>query len=276
MNILIIITKAGLCNRLQEILSYREYGLSLNFDKIYFIWFNTSHCTGNINELIEDIPNITFLTYDRSKKLDTQILEDYIMSNILIWGNGSDRYYQKKNIIFNNQEINIEMRGGSGKDPKYQLINPEIIVFNKNLLEKANEIITNTLNNKYIAIHLRNQDNVLNIDYNFINNLLDKYCNEYNIYLATDDIKLQDVYIKKYKNLFFNSNILESWHTNRSNIKPAIIDLLICSKANIFCGTPNKNDNIQSSFSNFIYGLRGHYDIAILKEYYNKHYISCL
>ena len=68
-NILIIITQAGLCNRLQEILSYREYGLSLNFDKIYFIWFNTSHCRGNINELIENIPNITFITYDRFKKL---------------------------------------------------------------------------------------------------------------------------------------------------------------------------------------------------------------
>ena len=82
MKILIIITRAGLCNRLQEILSYREYGLSLKFDKIYFVWVDTSHCKGNVNKLVEHIPDITLLTYNGNKKLNPNKFEDFLMSNI--------------------------------------------------------------------------------------------------------------------------------------------------------------------------------------------------
>ena len=62
----------------------------------------------------------------------------------------------------------------------------------------------------------------------------------------------------------YNRSINHSWSVNRSNLEDAVFDILICSKAKVFCGTPNRNEqSVQSSYSNFIYGLRGVYDIYI-------------
>lgn len=264
MKILLIITKAGLCNRLQEILSWCNYGLRNNYDKIYFIWYNTSHCnTENICDIIDNIPNVKIL--EANKKYTN--FEKFIMEIV----DNQSRYNCIKKVKFLDKLIEIKMVGGGGKHPDFKIINPKLVNFNSTIVKEVNEYIDTYLSGDYLAIHLRIQDNCLFIDYEFIDNLIEKYKNK-TIYIATDSVDFQNKYKNK-DNILFNRSINKGWHANRSDIRNAVFDMLICSKAKIFCGTPNKSCNTQSSYSNFIYGLRGVYEEAISEKLYNVHFI---
>ena len=266
MKILLIITKAGLCNRLQELLSWRDYGLSNKFEKIYFIWCNTSHCNSKcICDIIDNIPNIKIL--ERHKKYTD--FENFIMDHIY----DRNTYHRiTRKINYFDTLIEMEMVGGSGKNPDFNIINPIEINFTSTIVKKVTEYINTYLEDDYIAIHLRKQDNNLLIDYELIDNLIEEYKHK-KVYIATDSVDLQNKY-KTHEHVMYNRSINHSWSVNRSNVEDAVFDILICSKATVFCGTPNRNErSVQSSYSNFIYGLRGVYEEAISPKYYNKHFI---
>jgi hypothetical protein len=266
MKVLIIITKAGLCNRLQELLSYRMYGIQNSFDKIYFIWINTTHCNGNILDYINNnIDNVKIISKGNH---NNDKFEQFILNNSL---NKQCYGGEKLHLVYDEKNIYLHFHGGCGKHPLYKIIDPTIISFHHNILNEVNEYIKNNLGYDYVSFHLRQQDVSFYIDYDLLNNLIDKY-NDRKIYIATDSINLQNKY-KTISNIVVNENIHYSWDCNRSNIKDAIFDMLICSKSKIFCGTPNKNINNQSSYSNFIYGLRGVYEKSISEKLYNKHFV---
>lgn len=252
-HVLVIRTLAGLGNRLQELLSHRLYAIENNYDLIYFFWTNTTHCTYiDIDSLITHIPDVILIdscNYHKKDKITIQIY-NFIVKNKL---NSSYDVHDHRIYTIDNT-ISIKFAGGCGPNRLFLNINPNIIHFNDDLRKEVDNYIKKTLNNKYIAIHLRVQDNNLYIDHNFIQKLLDSY-SEYNIYISTDDINTQNKYKNLYKNVFINNNITNGLHKNRTLIKDAIFDMLVCSKASVFCGTSNLG-GCNSSFSNIIYGFR--------------------
>ena len=277
--ILIIMTRAGLGNRLQEILSHRLYALENGYNNIYFYWSDTEHCScKNIEHFIEKIQDVTIIHSGnyKNKDLFSQMVYNKITSNNEIRNkvNSSSVNYEKR--IINNDENKIELTivGGCGPNLNFLNCEPNIIQFSDYIEQKVSNFIKEFLSNKYIAIHLRLQDNNLYVDYDVINNFILEYP-EYKVYLATDSTHKQNEYMNKYNNIVTNKNISVSFHKNRSNIEDAIFDMLICRNAFAFCGTSN-DGNCRSSFSNIIYGLRerGGYEKATKNN--KNHIISVI
>lgn len=242
--LLIINTNAGLCNRLEEMLSFTRYGLDASFNKIYFFWENTSHCSGSIHDFIVQAPDIEILDASHN--------------------NADGRYSGfnerlRQHLIFNNKSSDFEEHkiikvGRRGKHKNYTAIEPSLISYNRVLLEHVNEFISNDLSNNYIAIHLRAKDNNLKINHEEFERFINEY-SEYNVFIATDLTRLQGKYAKKFPGRIVINQAVRERGAKRSDLYNAFFDLLVCSKASFYMGTPNYPG--KSSYSNFIYSFRG-------------------
>jgi hypothetical protein len=263
MKILIIVTMAGLGNRFREMLSFREYALSKKFDKIYFIWHNTKHCSGDVYKYFI-IPDMKILNYDE-KQVDE--FDDFIISNVNSYS--SSYSHETKKIKYEDNDILLEYVGGRGKHRNHWIIDPKIIVFDKEFTREVDLYINEHLGNDFYAIHLRSPENTIHIDHELIKDFIISNKDK-NIYIASDYKTYHDMY-RKYGNVIIRNNKTKH-HYSRSAVCDALFDILVCSKSIIFIGTPNRVQ-ANSSFSNFIYGVRGVYEKAVSLEYTNKHYI---
>ena len=123
------------------------------------------------------------------------------------------------------------------------------------LQHKVNDI-KKKMNNKYIAIQIRAaeeffyNDKVKIIDYF---RFIDRFPS-YNIYLATDNKKTQQMFKNRYRNrLFYFENISDEIVTNKVRFTTAeslYIDLFVCRDAFDFLGT------VESTFTRLISILR--------------------
>lgn len=272
MKVLVVITKAGLCNRLQEMLSYFEHSKEVQFDKTYFIWTITEHLHSDVKELFH-LPGVTILENSQNIKDN---LDKFIFDNIP--KNKSHYGGDKLTLTYNDSNIDITIHGGTGKHPKYDVIDPKKITFQETLVNEVQNFIDENLKSKFHAIHIRYKDGSpigFHIDHEMLKDFIQTH-HDTPIYVSTDSKEMQEIY-RPYSNVVMNSKLGNNFKTIRRDLYNSIFDLLLCSKSTIFIGTPNKNTrSIQSSYSNFIYGLRGVYKEAISREYLNKHFIHDL
>jgi hypothetical protein len=170
----------------------------------------------------------------------------------------TDYFEPVKDIIFYRKNIsgNKVIYKGCHSHPKYQP-NYELLKLNpdlQNLIEQKQ----NTIDSKYIAVHIRRTDhinlakkiNMYTTDDDFVK-FINKYP-EYDIYLATDNRNTQDKFISMYKNRIKFVNLIDKHNTNlrKTSLRDAIIDVYVCKGAEFFKGSG------RSSFSTLINDLR--------------------
>ena len=205
----------GLCNYLRVVFSYYKKACYEN-KKLIVIWEPTYICPGYFLDYFKPIDNIIFYTHN---------LYNYAIDYT---GHG----------ILENFEPNYE---------KLKLLDEiEIIINNKR------EILGN-----YIATHIRRTDhtnmakknNQFTDDDSFYN-FIDKYIENKNLYIATDNEVTFSMFKNRYNDLIKIDyhNIIN--HFRKTSLKDAIIDLFMCVYADNFMGSG------YSSFSILINTLR--------------------
>lgn len=224
-NYIVIKPTGGLCNYLRVVFSYYKYAKSINSELIV-IWNKTRACNGYFLDYFESIEGI-------------QILEDKNIWMKLYNMSFIDKIYYKGCSVHPNHS------------PDYTKLK---------LLPHINNIVRNkihTLENNYIAVHIRRTDhiqlakknNIYTTDAEFIN-FIDKFkCNK-NLYISTDNKKTYDIFCNKY-----NKIVKFNYHTvimgkRKTELVDAIIDIYICKYADNFMGSG------YSSFTDIIKQLR--------------------
>ncbi len=225
----IILKGFGLCNRLRVLFSYYYYIVKEKKDKLTIIWIVDEQCNGFFLDYFEPLPNVEFYR-DNSN-------------------NFPNDYKSKKGI-------------SAEPHPKYALtkfngIFKELIP-KPYLMDKINHNLK-LLNNNFVAMHIRYTDNLPNIkkyDININSPFLKKYFDffdkyiklNFNIYLATDNKNIQEIFYEKYPNNFKTiKNIDKPIGLRHSTLENAIIDIFTCSYSKYFI-----NNHIRSSFSETI------------------------
>lgn len=221
---IVILPTGGLCNMLRVTFSYYMKALSEN-KKLIVIWIPTNACPGYFTNFFNIPNNMEFIYAFDEYKISQLTTVDY---------NGCSVHPN-----FNTPSM-------------YSQLSPST-----NILNKVQNIVS-SLENKYIAVHIRRTDHIamaksekqFTTDDEFIQ-FLDSYP-EYNIYLATDNRTTQNLFYEKYKSRiktikFINPSQTQLRHTS---LEDAIIDIYTCVNANIFKGSG------YSSFTDLINDLR--------------------
>lgn len=212
----IILQGFGLCNRLRVLFSYYYYIVKEKKDKLNIVWIVDEQCNGFFLDYFEPLPNVEFYR-DNSN-------------------NFPNNYKGKKGVT-------------AEPHPKYALtkfngIFKELIP-KPYLMDKINHNLK-LLDNNFVAMHIRHTDNIrntinknININTPFLKkhfDFFDKYIKlNFNIYLATDNKNIQDIFYDKYPNNFkTNKNINEVTGLRHSTLENAIIDIFTCSYSKDF------------------------------------------
>ncbi len=216
-NMITIIPEDGLCNYLRVVFSYYKYTRENNL-KLNVIWIKTDSCPGYFLDYFEDIPDANF-----KKNIDKDVKIDY-----------------KGCYIMKNYQPNYDKLKLKSHIKK--------IIFDK----------LDTLNRNYISVHIRRTDHISGAknnnsyteDEDFIN-FLNKYDNNKNIYIATDN----EITYNKFKKIYQNRIKLDYHKTNnnslrKTSLQDAIIDIYMCVYSEEFYGSG------WSSFSTLIKMLR--------------------
>ena len=210
----IILEKMGLCNRLRVLFSYYYYIVKEKKDTLIIVWIPDDTCNGFFLDYFEPLPNVEFYK-DNS----------------------------------NNFPNNYKSKKGADPHPKYALtkfkgIFKELIP-KPYLIDKINYNLT-LLNNNFVAMHIRYTDNLpniktynINVNSQFLKKLFDffdKYIKlNFNIYLATDNKNIQEIFYEKYPNNFkTKKNIDKPIGLRHSTLENAIIDIFTCSYSKHF------------------------------------------
>lgn len=249
--ILIIVTNAGLCNRLDEMLCYREYGLKNNYKYIYFHWTVNNHCECNIFDLIEHVKDVQIYPNQQNTEFDHALMCNAI--------NHNKRRPPCKSGTFMFKGCDYEWTTigcTGGRIPKYSEIDTSPLILKSNVVDIYTKKIQDLFKHEpYIAVHVRSDLNfILPLESYF--EFIDRYPTHL-IYVATDDVAYQEKFVEKYgaHRIFFNKEMTnhKTYNRNKSNINNILTiyqDIFICSKALDFFG------NIHSSFARFIVSLR--------------------
>jgi len=205
-DIIVIVTEAGLCNRLRTIFTYYRKAI-IDKKKLIVIWNVNKVCPGFFLEYFEPIENITFFESN---------VNNYSIDYIGIFGHPD----------FTNYKIYSDLK-----------ILPAI-------KEKVNSNI-DLLNNNYISIHVRRTDFITpsrNLNYDFYEKFLNDN-NTYNIYIATDNRETQNYFIKKYEDRIKIINLIDNnvKTTRHTTLENSIIDIYTCVYSSKFLGTPGSS-----------------------------------
>ena len=124
-------------------------------------------------------------------------------------------------------------------------------------MEKIIKNRISILNNNYISVHVRRTDHLPSRekdrtpDEEFFK-FIDKFTNNKNLYIATDNLETFNLYYNKYNNrIKFKFPERELFNGKRkTELKDAVIDIYMCVNSDFFMGS------YYSSFSDLIKELR--------------------
>ena len=207
MNI-VIRPRGGLCNKLRFLLSYYAYA-KIQEKKLIVIWEKDQYCPGFFLDYFEPLDGATFMeNNDEKLKIDFT---------------GFD--WRPEDTM----DIKIDCC-------KYLVLIPEI--------QNAVSELINTMENNYIAIHVRRTDHVelskqhsvYTSDEDFFN-FIDKHPDK-KVFLATDNNETQDNFISKYGDrIYIYKEIINSESLRKTDLLNSIIDIFTCSNADNFLGS---------------------------------------
>jgi len=217
-NSIIVHPTGGLCNKLRVTLSYLDFARRNN-THLVVIWKKSSACPGYFLDYFQPMNGVSF-----------------------------------QNSNFNNKSVMYE---GCYTKPEFKNWNiyKELKLVPE--LERKIQTYQKTLG-RYIAVHIRRTDHVrlakktnsFTSDQEFIRFI--RRHPDYNLYLATDNSNTQDKFLKLFpdKIKVIENIITKNNSLRQTSLEQAIIDLIVCSRANKFKGSG------ASSFSSFIERLR--------------------
>lgn len=220
-----ILPKAGLCNRLRFLFSFKYKMIQENINKkLVVIWPVNIQCNGFLWDVIKPLDNCWALkNNNRNFKISASSC-------------GPISLYKNCNYL-----KNIEFKP---RDRIYDRIIQLI----------------NLMSNKYIALHIRRTDLTGHLKYKKMQHLetkdqsfIDfiKKNKQYKVYIATDNKETQIKFKKLFpKRVIFNKEIIKINGHRRTSLEDAIIDIFMCALSNKFQGT------FYSSFSEFIQLMR--------------------
>ena len=219
---LTIFLTSGLSNRIRTLLGFFQV-CKLKGLKLKVIWIQDETCNGYFLDYFQPIKGITFVNY---KQDPIHYTGQSTIKNIL-------KYYDVK------QEKDLYCF--------LKLIPP--------IEKKLHNFIKNNNIINCIGIHVRRTDYTGNIIGKILNgnnsdkdfcNYIEKYSNNKNVFLATDNRDTQDFYIKKYgKKISFYTLIDKNNNLRKTSLENAILDIYTLSYCKTIKGTHN------SSFSDF-------------------------
>lgn len=209
----------GLCNRLRFLFSYYAYAKHLD-KKLIVIWEINKDCVGYFLDIFQPLDGVTFLKDNKN--------------NLTIEYSGHTPISRYNTTCYNkiNHYNDLKLL------PEIQCIVDD---YKKNILES------------YIAIHVRRTDHVVVAKKN--NRYTDdeeffKFIEEHpekKIFLATDNSETQQLFLSKYGDrICIYKEIVNLESLRKTDILNSIIDIYICSYADIFLGSK------WSSFSQLI------------------------
>ena len=202
-----VIALAGLCNKLQVLLSYL-YKANKEGKKLKLYWNKTEDCPDEFDNLFESIPNVD-IQYIQVKDWEPNNYSDY-------------QNWDKEN------ELYI-------KDGYYSLLKPIPSIQNEI------DIIKQKLGKEYIACHIRRtdaltssgyKDNIKN-DEEYIN-FIDKYPKDLKIYIATDCRDTQKKFIDIYGDRMIYKKIEDNNKLRQTSLQDAVKDIYVCVGAKYF------------------------------------------
>jgi len=202
-----VIALAGLCNKLQVLLSYL-YKANKEGKKLKLYWNKTEDCPDEFDNLFESIPNVD-IQYIQVKDWEPNNYSDY--QN---WDKENEDYI---------------------KDNYYLLLKP--------IPSIQNEInsIKEQLGEEYIACHIRRtdaltssgyKDNIKN-DEEYIN-FINQYPKDLKIYIATDCRNTQKKFIDIYGDRMVYKKIEDNNNLRQTSLQDAVKDIYVCVGAKYF------------------------------------------
>ena len=214
-------TRGGLSNQLRTLLSWNIICKENNC-KLYVEWNNYRECNGNFLDYFKPIKNITFIKNNKNNL----------------------------KVCYEGGQIHPLFEKIRNKNTIYKELIPR-----DDLMEEVKKKIE-ILEDNYIAVHIRRTDffdkykKKCNDEY--FMNFIDKFKNNKNLYVATDNQFTYNKFYKKYKNLmkFDYHDIIKRKQLRKTSLRSAIIDIYMCVYSKNFLGT------IYSSFSDIIDSLR--------------------
>tara|TARA_Y100000768_G_C23970249_1_gene680125 strand:- start:537 stop:1409 length:873 start_codon:yes stop_codon:yes gene_type:complete len=249
---------AGMCNRLRAIFSFYYLSRDKNLDYLV-IWESCEkYCPGNIFDYYIKIPGTEYIIW-RSVPWGISANSPSRMSNqvqmykgVQLIERGSKFAKEKGFFTFYGSGGEYGNSNAKKYSGRYTNIYTHLVLNNK-----TQAIINNNKRElgKYIAVHIRRTDHKKGKQestQNYIN-FIQKYPNNYNIYLATDCIKVKRDLFKHFEDRIKIITFNHRHHTRQTSMLDAIIDLHMCIESDFFYGTNG------SSFSELIYQKR-YYD----------------
>jgi hypothetical protein len=202
-----VIALAGLCNKLQVLLSYL-YKANKEGKKLKIYWPKSKDCPDEFDNLFESIPNVD-IQYIQVKDWEPNNYSDY--QN---WDKENEDYI---------------------KDNYYLLLKP--------IPSIQNEInsIKEQLGEEYIACHIRRtdaltssgyKDNIKN-DEEYIN-FINQYPKDLKIYIATDCRNTQKKFIDIYGDRMVYKKIEDNNNLRQTSLQDAVKDIYVCVGAKYF------------------------------------------
>ena len=220
-----ILPKAGFCNRLRFLFSFKYKMKQENINKkLVVIWPVNTQCNGFLWNVIKPLDNCWTLRENK-----------------------------------NNFTINAS---SCGPIPLYKNSNylKDIPFKPKDRIYKRLIKLIDSMSNKYIALHIRRTDLTGHLKYKKMQHLetndksfIDfiKKNKQYKVYIATDNRETQIKFKKLFpKRVIFNKEIIKMNGHRRTSLEDAVTDIFMCALSNKFKGT------FYSSFSEFIELMR--------------------
>jgi hypothetical protein len=213
---IIIQPVGGLCNYLRVIFSYYEYAKSVN-SQLTVLWEKTNSCNGHFLDYFEPISNIIFI----SKKPENSSI---YYKGCSVCPNFKPNYTELKLLPFMKEKI-----------------------INKLKIIGTNYISAHIRRTDHISLAMKNNKFTSDKEFeDFIENN-----NNFNVYIATDNIDTYNKFKKKYNNrikLDFHNTLPNN--LRHTTLEDAILDIYLCVYSTHFMGSG------WSSFSDFINQLR--------------------
>jgi hypothetical protein len=221
----------GLCNRLENAFAFIN-DTRARGETISLIWQNNDECSGNFHELFHPILGLEIVQIPVPKD-HKQMWVPMTKESYTILGND----------LKPTEWVQCKVDWWTGK-----------------------------MNNDFIAVHVRHTDLLgwaewaygLDIRGNEVfYDFIDSYPSDTKIFLATDNQRDQNLFIKRYgERVFFEKMVPNQAKRRKTNLRDAVIDMFVCAKAKAFLGTRT------SSFSKAILALRKEVD-KCFDSYYN-------
>jgi hypothetical protein len=202
-----VIALAGLCNKLQVLLSYL-YKANKEGKKLKLYWNKTEDCPDEFDNLFESIPNVD-IQYIQVKDWEPNNYSDY-------------QNWDKEN------ELYI-------KDGYYSLLKPIPSIQNEI------DIIKQKLGKEYIACHIRRTDALTHRVYskhtkddNEYISFINQYPKDLKIYIATDCRDTQKKFIDIYGDRIIYKKIEDNDNLRQTSLQDAVKDIYVCVGAKYF------------------------------------------